>query len=959
MTKASKRKHQRGDAARAGLQPEAAPAGVEESSGGAASHRRWLPKLVIGAVALLALALLYRAVLPPLLQSGAGELSIVYPFDGSLFPPEIIAPTVWWDDSNSHANRWRVSVAFANDTDPISAEVDTTAWTPDSTTWESIKSRSVGTAATITVVSVRTAPGMSVTLSSDSVAISTSSDSVGAPIFYRDVPLPFSFALRNVPMIRWRLGDIASYDPPPVVLTNLPVCGNCHSFSLDGKYLGMDVDVGNDKGAYVLTSFDQQTLVSRDKLISWTDFVPGMKIPTFGMLARVSPDGRYVLAGVKDRVVFLPREDILFSQIFFPVMGILAYYDRTTGEITALHGADDDAYVQANASWTPDGNYVYFARNTAAHLETQNPNYDILLSVEESAEVLGGEEFLWNAQEGGKEFRFNLFRVPFNDGRGGTPEPIEGASNNGRSNYFPKISPDGKWLVFTQAHSFMLLQPDSKLYIVPADGGEPRLMNANTDRMNSWHSWSPNSKWLVFSTKLFGPYTQLFLTHIDENGNDSRPVWLRNFTAADRAVNIPEFVNIPPSSPRVIQEAFVDDYNYYRSGRIYEQFRLYDRAEEEFSKSVRLNPENTGALYSLGSIYAGRGDYEEAEGTFKNLLEIDPGSPIVHKDLGNLYVQMQEYDKAEAEFQTALRLDPRNVEARYNLGTVYLIRAELVDAERELRMLLNLDVDSATAVGVHGKLAAIYMQRNDYRRAIPQFEALLALDPENMDVRYNLGVGYRTVNDLPKAREMFKTIVERNPNDVEAHNHLGEIYASLQSYPEALVEFRRVVELEPMNVPGLINLGRVCYLTRDFECAETALLNAASLDPSNRYAHVNLGRVYYETARYDKAVPVFQHLVEISPNDASAWFMLGEALVREGRSIPEAITAFENGLAQAPNYLEGHITLGDLYSRNGDLEAAIDEFQSALRLNTQDARLQSQLAGRIDDLRRRLQSQGN
>ena len=64
----------------------------------------------------------------------------------------------------------------------------------------------------------------------------------------------------------------------------------------------------------------------------------------------------------------------------------------------------------------------------------------------------------------------------------------------------------------------MLLQPDSELYIMPAAGGEARRLECNTARMNSWHSWSPNGKWLVFSSKANSPYTQLFLTHIDEQG---------------------------------------------------------------------------------------------------------------------------------------------------------------------------------------------------------------------------------------------------------------------------------------------------------------------------------------------------------------------------------------------------------------------------------------------------------
>ena len=42
------------------------------------------------------------------------------------------------------------------------------------------------------------------------------------------------------------------------------------------------------------------------------------------------------------------------------------------------------------------------------------------------------------------------------------------------------------------------------------------------------------------------PYTQMYLTHIDEEGNDSPAILIENSTAANRAVNLPEFVNIPP-----------------------------------------------------------------------------------------------------------------------------------------------------------------------------------------------------------------------------------------------------------------------------------------------------------------------------------------------------------------------------------------------------------------------------
>ena len=47
------------------------------------------------------------------------------------------------------------------------------------------------------------------------------------------------------------------------------------------------------------------------------------------------------------------------------------------------------------------------------------------------------------------------------------------------SNYFPAVSTDGKWLVFCKADNYMLLMPDSRLYIVPLKGGKTRKLECN------------------------------------------------------------------------------------------------------------------------------------------------------------------------------------------------------------------------------------------------------------------------------------------------------------------------------------------------------------------------------------------------------------------------------------------------------------------------------------------------
>ncbi len=179
--------------------------------------------------------------------------------------------------------------------------------------------------------------------------------------------------------------------------------------------------------------------------------------------------------------------------------------------------------------WSPDGKYLVFVR-----AEAKDPY----------PEGVPMAQYANDPNEA--QIKYDLYRIPFNEGRGGKAEPIVGASRNGMSNSFPKVSPDGRWIVYVQAKNGLLMRPDSQLYIVPAKGGVARRMRCNTPLMNSWHSFSPNGRWMVFSSKGRSPYTQMYLTHIDEDGNDTPAILIENATAANRAVNIPEFVNIAP-----------------------------------------------------------------------------------------------------------------------------------------------------------------------------------------------------------------------------------------------------------------------------------------------------------------------------------------------------------------------------------------------------------------------------
>ena len=290
------------------------------------------------------------------------------------------------------------------------------------------------------------------------------------------------------------------------------------------------------------------------------------------------------------------------------------------------------------------------------------------------------ESFIANE---GPQIKYDLCRVPFNNGKGGVPEPIKGASNNGMSNYFAKYSPDGKWIAFCKAHNYIFLQPDARLYIIPAEGGEARELSCNMSILNSWHSWSPNSRWLVFSSKVNGPYTQLFLTHIDEQGNASPAVVLENFTGNDRAANIPEFVNAPADAILKIREDYLDAYSYHRIAEAFHLAGDFAHAIPAWRVAIKYNPKNYFAHNNLGALLYQTGKKEEALEEFKaaiNLRIDDEDHYEAHTNYAKCMLDKGEFGKAIEELATAYKLHPDSI-TKKNLETVRSNRKTIAKQE--------------------------------------------------------------------------------------------------------------------------------------------------------------------------------------------------------------------------------------------------------------------------------------
>ncbi len=722
-----------------------------------------MKKVILSFTTLIIIGVVYFFIQKNSSDNNPQSLTIVYPFNNSVFPADITAPGFVWQDQNEKVNKWKVTISVSEQ-ELLTAETSTLNWRPLDKEWELIKEKSAGDN-----VKIRIEGLTKKVVSQAEISIIISEDKVEAPIFFRAVPLPFKFARENLKKVKWHLGSVSENSKPHIVLDNIPVCANCHSFTSEGSTVAMDVDARDDKGAYAIASLQKETVFSEDSIIHWSDSQDGKF--TYGLLSQISPDGRYVVSTLRDCEIFVDRKDLEISQLFFPFKGILVVYDRLKKTYTELEGANDTLFVHSNPCWTPNGKNIYFTKAVAKHHHESGIHNGSVPKPEDHSKYQTFEDLYMSRDS---LMKFDIYKVPFNDGKGGDATPVNGASNNGLSNYFPKISPDGKWLVFCQAESFMLLQKDSKLNIVSVEGGEPRQMTCNTSNMNSWHSWSPNSKWLVFSSKEFSPYTQLFLTHINEDGSDSPPIYLESFAYENYAVNIPEFVNIKYDKEIKINPTFLSENDFIvRNGEIKLQDGDIEGAFKDFSNAVKMFPKQSEPYYKRGRIYFEKAKYNNAIEDFNKAISLEKLSTY-YISRGIAYIKLNENEKVIEDLTIASKLDPTSFTPWAYLGVAY---------EKE----------------------------ENYEQAIICLEKAVSLFDGDAYTFYYLGLTQYLTGNWTKANEALSKAVKLNPK--RSIKHLiyelrGRSFFELGDYYSAINDLKIATELVPKDPDPYLLKGK-------------------------------------------------------------------------------------------------------------------------------------------------------
>jgi dipeptidyl aminopeptidase/acylaminoacyl peptidase len=146
----------------------------------------------------------------------------------------------------------------------------------------------------------------------------------------------------------------------------------------------------------------------------------------------------------------------------------------------------------------------------------------------------------------------------------GAVDTVISSTRTGLSVSFPRISPDGKYLLFcmTEYGNFTLWHKDSDLYLMNLETNEISKPDINSDQAESYHTWSSTGRWIVFSSKrIDGQFTRLYLSYFDKNGKAYKPFIMPQkdpefYDTFLKTYNVPELVTSKVNlNPRILSES--------------------------------------------------------------------------------------------------------------------------------------------------------------------------------------------------------------------------------------------------------------------------------------------------------------------------------------------------------------------------------------------------------------------
>lgn len=230
----------------------------------------------------------------------------------------------------------------------------------------------------------------------------------------------------------------------------------------------------------------------------------------------------------------------------------LVFFDVDKLELTNIFKTKN--VMETFPAWSPDGKRLFYCAATVKGFQ-QVP--DSL----HSNVALNSYDSIY----------YNIYSIPFDAQTRTFGEPVleVDCASEGRSATVPRISPDGRYLLYTLGGfgQFHIWHKDADQWVKDLQTGQSyALTPANSDEVDSYHTWSSNGRWIVFSSRREdGNYTRPAIAYFDPQGQARKAFILPQADAEYhelllRSYNVPELTRKAVRiSPEQFREVIYND----------------------------------------------------------------------------------------------------------------------------------------------------------------------------------------------------------------------------------------------------------------------------------------------------------------------------------------------------------------------------------------------------------------
>lgn len=259
-------------------------------------------------------------------------------------------------------------------------------------------------------------------------------------------------------------------------------CMNCHTYANQDPQLSMMYVRGPGGGAILNSNGELQKLN-----------IPGSVY--FGF----SPTGRYITYSTQK---IIPAFHSLASKRLevYDAASNVFVADMQEHRVISSPLLSDSLKFETFPTFSPDGKYIYYCTADTVSLPR-----DI------------------------KNLQYSLVRIPFDETTGTIGTQVDTLFSQ-RSVCHPRISPDGRYLLYTVADygTFPIWHPEADLQMMDLQTGRiDTLAIVNSEKSDTYHAWSSNSRWFVFASKRDdGLYGKPYFCYVDKQGKVHKPFCL-------------------------------------------------------------------------------------------------------------------------------------------------------------------------------------------------------------------------------------------------------------------------------------------------------------------------------------------------------------------------------------------------------------------------------------------------